>query len=121
MLERRNYQRRAEVFGRVTAWLREQKSPARPPSHLAEPIIAGRILKRLSFRGLAWCTPSGWLPSPVLVSSSERHPGRHRGPSRRIVTIRSGAWKAIGRAVLLSVIVYAALIGFARLLGFARS
>lgn len=121
MPERRNHERRAEVFGRVAAWLREQKSPARPPSHLAEPIIAGRILKRLSFRGLARCTPSGWLPSPVLVSSPERHPGRHRGRSRRIVTIRFTAWKAIGRAVLLSVIVYGALIASVRLLGFARS
>ena len=68
MVNSRNLRGRSEVFARVVAWLRQQRAPVRGvPAEVADPSIAGRILRQLAVRGLVRHLNDGWLPSIILT------------------------------------------------------
>lgn len=69
MANRRDIRGRSEVFARVVAWVRAQRTPASTvPVEVADPCTAGRILRQLAIRGLVRHLNGGWLPSVILSS-----------------------------------------------------
>ena len=69
MAERRNYWSRAAVVSRIVKWLKTYPGDALPPA--TDPTVAERILKWLSWRGLARRVDGTWKPAPPLVHPAD--------------------------------------------------